>query len=72
MKLGGSVFMWIIIIFIFFKRFMRGFYGQQSYDRSQQIPDAEVVGTDSQLTFEEVEEAFRRSKPASEDPHTPA
>lgn len=72
MKLGGSVFMWIIIIFIFFKRFMRGFYGQQSYDRSRQIPDAEVVGTDSRLTFEEVEEAFRRSKPATEDPHTPA
>jgi len=72
MKLGGSVFMWIIIIFIFFRRFMRGFYGQQSYDRSQQIPDAEVVGTDSRLTFEEVEEAFRRTKPATEDPHTPA
>jgi len=72
MKLGGSVFMWIIIIFIFFRRFMRGFYGQQSYDRSQQIPDAEVVGTDSRLTYEEVEEAFRRTKPATEDPHAPA
>ena len=64
--------MWVIIIFIFFKRFMRGFYGQQSYDRSQQIPDAEVTGTDSSLTFEEVQEAFRRTKPASGEPHTPA
>ena len=72
MKLGGSVFMWVIIILIFFRRFMRGFYGEQSYRRDRQMPDAEVTGTDSVLTFDEVEEAFRRTRPAPESPHAPS
>jgi putative membrane protein len=72
MKLGGSVFMWIVIIYIFSRRMMRGFYAQQTYSRDARIPDAEVTGTDEPLTFGEVEEAFRRTKPAPENPHTPA
>ena len=72
MKLGGSVFMWAVIIFIFFKRFMRGFYENQSYSRDHRMPDAEVTGTGRVLTFDEVEEAFRRTKPAPENPQTPA
>ena len=68
MKLGGSVFMWIVIIFIFSRRLMRGFYAQQTYDRSRQVPDSEVVGNDATLTYGDVEEAFRRTKPATEDP----
>ena len=72
MKLGGSVFMWIVIIFIFSRRMMRGFYAQQTYRRDSRMPDAEVTGTDEPLTFGEVEEAFRRTKPAPENPHTPA
>ncbi len=31
MKLGGAVFLWALIITIFFTRFMKGFFGQQSY-----------------------------------------
>ena len=31
MKLGGAVFLWALIITIFFTRFMKGFFGEQSY-----------------------------------------
>lgn len=71
MKLGGSVFMWAVIIFLYFRRFTRGFHQQQSYVRSSDIPDSEIVGTDPPLTYAEVEAAFKRVKPAPEKPHTP-
>jgi len=51
MKTGGSIFLWAIVIFIFFKRLAKGFYKDQSY-----IPEA-----DPPLTFSEVEEAFAQS-----------
>jgi len=51
MKTGGSIFLWTIVIFIFFKRLAKGFYKDQSY-----IPEA-----DPPLTFSEVEEAFAQS-----------
>jgi putative membrane protein len=72
MKLGGSIFMWIIIIGIFFRRFIGNFYAEQSYDKSREMPDEEIVGTQPPLTFEEVEAAFGRSKPAPESPSTSA
>ena len=72
MKLGGSIFMWIIIIGIFFRRFIGNFYAEQSYDKSREMPDEEIVGTEPLLTFEEVEAAFGRSKPAPESPSTSA
>lgn len=72
MKLGGSIFMWIIIIGIFFSRFIGNFYAEQSYDKSREMPDEEIVGTEPPLTFEEVEAAFGRSKPAPESPSTSA
>jgi hypothetical protein len=40
MKLGGSVFMWCIIIVIFFKRFMKNFFSNQSYTPGSDIPDS--------------------------------
>lgn len=70
MKLGGSIFMWILIIYIFFKRFIGNFYAEQTYDKSRDMPDNEIVGTDPPLTFEEVEAAFERSRPAPESPST--
>lgn len=70
MKLGGSVFMWAVIIYLFFKRFMRGFLEQQSYAPASRMPDAEITGTDAPLTYAEVEAAFSRVRPASETPHT--
>jgi hypothetical protein len=66
MKLGGSQFMWAIIIFIFSRRFMRGFYKQQTYKRDSAIPDSEIVGTDAPLMYSDVEEAFQRVKPPVE------
>ena len=66
MKLGGSQFMWVLIIFIFSRRFMRGFYSQQSYKKDATIPDSEIVGTDAPLKYSEVEQAFQRVKPPAE------
>lgn len=66
MKLGGSQFMWVLIIFIFSRRFMRGFYSQQSYKKDATIPDSEIVGTDAPLMYSEVEQAFQSVKPPAE------
>lgn len=54
MKIGGSIFLWAIVIFMFFRRFARGFNEQQNYVR------------DETLTFEEVERAFETTPPAPE------
>jgi putative membrane protein len=35
MKLGGAVFLWAIIITIFFTRFMKGFFAEQSYSTKE-------------------------------------
>lgn len=66
MKLGGSVFMWAVIVFIFSKRLMKGFYGQQSYERAT----GGTAGAEETLTYDQVEEAFRRTSPAPENPQT--
>ena len=67
MKLGGSTLMWTIIIYIFFKRFMGSFFKEQSYNHEDKMPDSEVVGTEAPLMYSEVEAAFERTRPASED-----
>ena len=51
MKLRGSVFMWSIIIVIFFKRFMKNFFSNQSYASSSAIPDVEIVGSTSGIAL---------------------
>ncbi len=56
MKTGGSMYLWTIVIFIFFKRLAKGFYKDQSY-----LPEEEDA-----LTFSEVEKAFSQSKPPQE------
>lgn len=72
MKLGGSVFMWAVIIFYFFKRFMAGFHEQQSYVRDARPADAEMLSENETLTYAEVEQAFGRTRPVSETPDTSA
>ncbi len=67
MKLGGSIFMWSIIIFIFFKRFMGSFFKEQSYNHEDKMPDVEVIGTEAPLMYSEVEAAFERTRPRSEE-----
>ena len=66
MKLGGSVFMWFVIIYLFFKKFMGGFNDRQSYKPNSAPPDAEIIGTDDVLLYKDVEEAFSRVKAAPE------
>ena len=56
MKTGGSIFLWSIIVFIFFRRFIGRFFAEASYARSP-----EPV-----LTYEEVASAFEANPPAEE------
>jgi putative membrane protein len=58
MKVGGSFFIWAIIVFIFFKRFTPAFSGDRSYLSTKEVEK------DSTLTFEEVQDAFGRVPPA--------
>ncbi|MGA0784621.1 MAG: cytochrome c oxidase assembly protein [Ilumatobacteraceae bacterium] len=58
MKTGGSIFLWSIIVFLWFKRFMGGYGRQQSYRRTP----------DKTLTYDEVTKAFDRV-PAAPEPH---
>jgi putative membrane protein len=56
MKTGGSIFLWSIIVFIFFRRFIGRFFAEASYAR----PPEPV------LTYEEVASAFEANPPADE------
>lgn len=60
MKSGGSIFLWSIIVFIFFRRFIGRFSEEQSYR-----PDS----TDETLTYEEVTDAFGRIPAVREPEH---
>jgi putative membrane protein len=40
MKTGGSLFLWALVIFIFFKRFAAGYNDEHDYHRVHSIPDA--------------------------------
>ncbi len=57
MKLGGSVFMWIVMIFLFFSRFMKGFNEAQTNSYAPK---------DNTLTFEQVTEEFEKTPPVEE------
>jgi putative membrane protein len=71
MKLGGGVFLWTIVIYLFFTRFVARFEEDNSYRRSARVPNAEIVGHDDEaLTYAAVQEAFERTDPAPEpEPH---
>jgi putative membrane protein len=64
MKTGGGIFLWAIIIFLFFKRFVASSFDYgNTYRRTNPIPDAELTGDDSvdteePLTTADVERAF--------------
>ena len=64
MKIGGGMFLWSIVVFLFFKRFTRNFEQDNTYDRSGRMPDAEIAGNDeTPLTYDQVTAAFDRSAP---------
>jgi putative membrane protein len=68
MKLGGSTFLWAIIIFLFFKRFGAGSGAQNTYVRKGQVPTQEITGNaDVPLTYDDVTEVFDRTTPPVED-----
>jgi putative membrane protein len=72
MKTGGSIFLWTIIVFIWFKRFSANYRHEHSYRRphpaSEQLPDHAFDGVaDATLTFGDVEREFAKSAP----PHEP-
>ena len=54
MKTGGSIFLWTIVTFLFFRRFMARWSAEQTY----QAPEV--------LTFEQVAEEFDRLEPVPE------
>lgn len=55
MKTGGSIFLWSIIVFLFFRRFIGRFFVEQSYKDSNET-----------LTFEAVKAEFERVPAAPE------
>jgi len=61
MKTGGSIFLWSIIVFLWFKRFMVGFGRRQSYVRTPE----------PSLTYEAVTREFERVPARPEPPRTP-
>ncbi len=64
MKIGGGMFLWSIVVYLFFKRFSRNFEQENTYVRSAQIPAAEITGNDeTTLTYEDVTAAFDRADP---------
>jgi putative membrane protein len=61
MKVGGSVFLWILITRLFFKRFMAGSDESHTFRRLE-----DVVPLSSQLTYGDVTDAFAASEPVPE------
>lgn len=57
MKVGGSIFLWSIIVYLWFKRFMGGYGTQQSYRRPEE----------KALTYDDVAREFDRV-PAAPEP----
>lgn len=65
MKIGGSVFLWTIVVVMFFTRFAKNWEEDNSYRR--RIPDSEIVGHDEKtLTFDEVTRAFETTPAPAE------
>jgi putative membrane protein len=80
MKVGGSLYLWIIITFLFFRRFMAR-WEEQNTPRPVRharpaapvaAPASEAVEVDDEhvLTYEEVTRAFEAAPPVPE-PHRP-
>ncbi len=68
MKVGGSVFLWTLVGYLFFCRFAKNWNADNSYRRIDRIPDAEIVGTDEvELTYDDVAREFEHT-PAAREP----
>ncbi|MGH9271871.1 MAG: cytochrome c oxidase assembly protein [Ilumatobacteraceae bacterium] len=73
MKLGGSTFLWAIIVVLWFKRFASSYHDEHQYRRGRTMPTAEIVGHDEDpLTYDDVQREFARAPAATEpDPAQP-
>ena len=70
MKTGGSIFLWSIVVFIFFRRFAHEYASEHDYRRRPggRMPDAEITPTtDAPLTTADVERAFASSRARTGD-----
>ena len=56
MKIGGGIFLWTVVIYLFFNRFSKGVTDENTYRRSRSAELGEQP-----LTFDEVADAFTRS-----------
>ncbi|MEO7397914.1 MAG: cytochrome c oxidase assembly protein, partial [Ilumatobacteraceae bacterium] len=54
MKVGGTIFMWTIIVYTFIRRFSAGFDEQQTYRRVQTAPPDQTEAEPAALTYEQV------------------
>jgi putative membrane protein len=72
MKIGGSIYLWTIVAYLFFAKFMGNWEEQNTFKRTRRIPDAEVVGNSDEppLTYDEVTKVFE-SVPAPHEPTHP-
>ncbi len=65
MKIGGGMFLWAIVVYLFFKRYSRNFEQEVSYVRKGRMPAAEITGNDEEpLTYDAVQAAFDRTPAA--------
>ena len=61
MKVGGSMFLWTIVVYVFFKKFASSYGESHDYRRGVQMPTAEITGhDDAPLTTADVEREFAR------------
>ena len=74
MKVGGTMFMWTLIVYMFFKRFSVGFDEQQRFRRvktaRRAVDPAADAPVDATLTYEQVTEVFDRVPAAPEPERT--
>ena len=67
MKVGGSIFLWSIIVVLWFRRFASSYRDEHQYRRGHLMPTAEIVGHDEDpLTYDDVAREFARQPAASE------
>jgi putative membrane protein len=70
MKLGGGIFLWAIVVYIFFTRFATGYEKEHDYRprAGNVMPADEVISTtDALMTTEDVEKEFASSRAPTED-----
>jgi putative membrane protein len=75
MKVGGSLFLWSIVAYYFFRKFAAPYANEHQYRRGAQMPSAEITGHDDvPLTTADVEREFARvpAAPSAPSPEKPS